>query len=85
MLLIKIRKSSLKIFSFVDDHQIHLKKRVILVEREMILEELKRNCGNKSKTAKEMGISREALRKKMMLSSKVLDEIEVLKSKKKAA
>lgn len=62
-----------------------LKDRVALVEREMIMAEIKRNKGNKSKAAKEMGISREALRKKLLISDQVLDEIEKSKQAKKAA
>lgn len=58
------------------DHHIALKDRVALVEREMILQEIKRCNGNKSKAAKEMGISREALRKKLLLSDEVLQQIE---------
>ena len=38
--------------------------------------EIKRNNDNKSKAAKEMGISREALRKKLIISSQVLDDLE---------
>ena len=48
---------------FVSDFSIPLKDRLSIVEREMIISEIKRNNGNKSKAAKEMGISREALRK----------------------
>ncbi|MDD0853211.1 sigma 54-interacting transcriptional regulator [Halobacteriovorax sp. GB3] len=61
---------------FVSDFSISLKDRIALVEREMILAEIKRNNGNKSKAAKEMGISREALRKKLLMSNKVLDSLE---------
>lgn len=56
---------------FVSDFNIPLKDRLALVEREMILAEIKRNNGNKSKAAKEMGISREALRKKLLISEDV--------------
>lgn len=56
---------------FVSDFNIPLKDRLALVEREMILAEIKRNNGNKSKAAKEMGISREALRKKLIISEDV--------------
>ena len=38
----------------------------------MIIAEIKRNKGNKSKAAKEMGISREALRKKLLVSDQVV-------------
>ena len=57
---------------YVNDWTIDLKDRVLLVEREMVLTEIKRHKGNKSKAAKEMGISREALRKKLMASGEVL-------------
>lgn len=60
---------------FVDDHRIALKDRLALIEREMILAEIKRNNGNKSRAAKEMGISREALRKKLLISQDVLNEL----------
>lgn len=60
---------------FVSDFSIPLKDRLALVEREMILAEIKRNNGNKSKAAKEMGISREALRKKLLLSNDVIDQL----------
>lgn len=56
---------------YARDFSISLKDRVALVERQMILAEIKRNNGNKSKAAKEMGISREALRKKLLISDKV--------------
>ena len=42
----------------------------------LLLSEIKRNNGNKSKAAKEMGISREALRKKLLISRDVLDTLE---------
>ena len=57
------------------DFSLTLKERVALVEREMILAEIRRNKGNKSKAAKEMGISREALRKKLLISDRVLLEV----------
>lgn len=60
---------------FVSDFTIPLKDRLALVEREMIMAEIKRNNGNKSKAAKEMGISREALRKKLLLSNEVIEQI----------
>jgi two-component system, NtrC family, response regulator HydG len=72
---------------FVSDFKILLKDRLAIVEREMIISEIKRNNGNKSKAAKEMGISREALRKKLLLSREVLDTLEEKQPelKKKAA
>lgn len=60
----------------VTDFTLPLKDRLALVERQMILEEIKRNFGNKSKAAKEMGISREALRKKLIFSQEILDALE---------
>jgi Nif-specific regulatory protein len=41
----------------------------------MIHAEIRRTNGNKSKAAKEMGISREALRKKLLMSSEVLKNL----------
>jgi two-component system response regulator HydG len=58
-----------------DDPAIPLKDRVALVEREMILAEIKRHKGNKSKAALAMGISREALRKKMLMSDEILETL----------
>lgn len=60
---------------FVSDHNIALKDRLALVEREMIHAEIRRSNGNKSKAAKEMGISREALRKKLLMSSDILKSL----------
>jgi len=59
----------------VTNFKITLKDRVALVEREMIMDEIKRNAGNKSKAATEMGISREALRKKLLFSDKILENL----------
>lgn len=58
-----------------DDPNIPLKDRVALVEREMILAEIKRHKGNKSKAATAMGISREALRKKMLQSDEIIEAL----------
>lgn len=58
-----------------DDHSIALKDRVCLVEREMIMSEIKRHKGNKSKAAQSMGISREALRKKLIMSDEVIAQL----------
>jgi Nif-specific regulatory protein len=60
---------------FVSDHTIALKDRLALIEREMIHAEIRRNNGNKSKAAKEMGISREALRKKLLMSTDILKSL----------
>lgn len=60
---------------FVNDHKIDLKDRVLMVERELVMAEIKRCKGNKSKAATEMGISREALRKKMMSFDEVLQRL----------
>ena len=38
----------------------------------MILAEIKRHKGNKSKAATSMGISREALRKKLIMSDEII-------------
>jgi two-component system response regulator HydG len=58
-----------------DNSSIPLKDRVALVEREMILAEIKRHKGNKSKAATSMGISREALRKKMLMSDEIIETL----------
>ena len=58
---------------FVSDHSIPLKDRLALVEREMIHSEIRRSSGNKA--AKEMGISREALRKKLLMSTEILKSL----------
>ena len=60
---------------YVSDFRVNLKDRIALVEREMIISEIKRNNGNKSKAAKEMGISREALRKKLLISDEVVENL----------
>ncbi len=60
---------------FVSDHSIALKDRMSLVEREMIHNEIRRCNGNKSKAAKAMGISREALRKKLLMSTDILKSL----------
>ncbi len=69
---------------FVGDSELSLKYRMILVERQIILSEIKRASGNKSKAAKGMGISREALRKKMLISDQILQELESHSHKKTA-
>lgn len=68
---------------YVSDHNISLKDRVAIVEREMILSEIKRNNGNKSKAAIEMGISREALRKKLLISSEILKNLNLTEDERK--
>lgn len=65
------------------DFHLPLKDRVALVEREMIMAEIRRNKGNKSKAAKEMGISREALRKKLIQSDEIIEAMN--QENKKAA
>jgi two-component system, NtrC family, response regulator HydG len=67
------------------DYCLPLKERVLLVEREMIFAEIKRHKGNKSRAAKSMGISREALRKKLIQSTDVLGKLEVIEPVKKVA
>jgi two-component system response regulator HydG len=58
-----------------DDSALPLKDRVALVEREMIMAEIKRHKGNKSKAALSMGISREALRKKLIMSDEIIEAL----------
>ncbi len=88
--IIDLSKSSnciLENIPHADNPDLPLKDRVALVEREMILAEIKRHKGNKSKAAISMGISREALRKKMLMSDEILDAIKTGKpvEEKKAA
>ena len=47
------------------DSRLPLKKRISLLEREIIGEEIRRKGGNKSRAARDLGISREALRRKL--------------------
>lgn len=85
--IVDITKASVKgldTIPFARDYNIPLKERIALVEREMILAEIKRNKGNKSKAAKAMGISREALRKKLIISDQVLSDLESVEVKKAA-
>jgi Nif-specific regulatory protein len=54
----------------------------------MILSEIKRHKGNKSRAAQSMGISREALRKKMLISDEIIESLKTDQSQivdKKAA
>ena len=67
-----------------DNSEIPLKDRVALVEREMILAEIKRCRGNKSKAAISMGISREALRKKLLMSDEIIESLKIDTQKKAA-
>jgi Nif-specific regulatory protein len=68
----------------VDDFSMALKDRLALVEREMIYAEIKRLGNNKSQAAKAMGISREALRKKLMAADAVYDKLQGEAQKKSA-
>lgn len=86
--IVDLSKASIKgldTIPFARDYNISLKDRIALVEREMIYAEIKRNKGNKSKAAKAMGISREALRKKLLISDKVYKELKEQKDEKSAA
>ena len=56
---------------FVYDDALPLPERMALLERELILLEIKRQQGNKSHAAKALGISREALRKKLLHSDQI--------------
>lgn len=60
----------------VNDPSLCLKDRLALIEREMIWAEIKRHDNNKSKAAKAMGLSREALRKKLLAADEVIKSIE---------
>ncbi len=70
---------------FVGDSSLPLKGRLAIVERQIILSEIKRWNGNKSKAARAMGISREALRKKMLISEQILRQLESGPPSKKVA
>lgn len=86
--IVDLSKSSIKGLDnipFARDYNIPLKERIALVEREMIYAEIKRNKGNKSKAAKAMGISREALRKKLLISDQIYSDLKDHKEEKKAA
>ena len=61
---------------FVADSDILLKDRLALVEKELIELEIKKSLGNKSKAAKKLGISREALRKKLILSDQIKNKLD---------
>jgi Nif-specific regulatory protein len=81
-------KSTLKMFDdipFASDVAISLKDRVLLVERKLIDAEIKRHNNNKSQAAKIMGISREALRKKILQSDEILKKLSETTTIKKAA
>jgi two-component system response regulator HydG len=89
--IIDVTKSSgcmLENIPNADNTDLPLKDRVALVEREMILSEIKRHKGNKSRAAQSMGISREALRKKMLMTDEIIETIKhplKIVSDKKAA
>jgi Nif-specific regulatory protein len=73
--LSKTSGAMLENIPFADNSDSPLKDRVALVERELILAEIKRFRGNKSKAAIAMGISREALRKKLLMSDEILETL----------
>ncbi len=76
--IINKKRSALQILAdipFAANSELPLKERVTLIEQKIILAEIKKNNGNKSKTAKLMGISREALRKKLLQSNQVLKRL----------
>ena len=66
---------SLEEIPFVTESTISLKERVALVEKMLIESEIKKHNGNKSKAAKAMGISREALRKKLLISNEIIGNL----------
>jgi two-component system, NtrC family, response regulator HydG len=57
----------------IDSDNLLLKEKVALIERKIITDEIKKCKGNKSLAAKKLGISREALRKKMIISKNVIE------------
>ncbi|MFH1422192.1 MAG: sigma-54-dependent Fis family transcriptional regulator [Planctomycetota bacterium] len=63
---IKVDSVSPKIFSACEEEYFKtLEKAVVSLEKKMIIKALKNNDGNKSVTAKELGLSREGLNKKI--------------------
>ena len=76
--IIDRRRSVVGSFSDVghlDNDELSLKDKMALIEREIIISEIKHCDGNKSAAAKKMGISREALRKKLLASDCILEQI----------
>ncbi len=74
-----LKNKSLRGFSnipHVGDSDVPLKDRLAMVERELLYSEIKKCNGNKSKAANKMGISREALRKKLILVEKAFSRLE---------
>ncbi len=65
--------------SYAIDNSLPLKYRVLLVEKEMILSEIRRHGGNKSKAAIAMNISREALRKKLLQADEIEEQLNTKK------
>lgn len=70
-----LKKRAFGDIPFAYDQSIPLRDRLALVEREMILHEIKRYDGNKSKAALAMGMSREALRKKLISFDEIFNEL----------
>ena len=56
---------------YVADDDLNLPDKLALIERDLILLEIKRQKGNKSHAAKALGIGRESLRKKLLHSEKI--------------
>ncbi len=90
----KLKKNlrGLRVFDdipYAADSSLNLKDRIALIERQIIETEIKRLKGNKSKAAKAMGISREALRKKLIqseqISNKLSGKVSLVEDEKKAA
>lgn len=81
---------SLSNIQLATDSEVPLRERIALIEREIILDEIRRAEGNKSQAARNMSISREALRKKLILGREImarhsLIDPEDLRLNKKAA
>ncbi|HLE10131.1 MAG: hypothetical protein A2504_08235 [Bdellovibrionales bacterium RIFOXYD12_FULL_39_22] len=60
----------------VSDSNIPLRDRLSIIERELIIAEIKVHLGNKSRAAKALGISREALRKKLMAAEELVGKLD---------
>jgi two-component system response regulator HydG len=61
---------------YAEDTSLPLRDRMILIEKELVLAEIRRQNDNKSQAAIALGISREALRKKLILAEEVMSQIQ---------
>ncbi len=73
---IDVKKRMFGSIQHVSDNHIPLKDRLAIVERELIIAEMKVHSNNKSKAAKALGISREALRKKLIIGTEIVSKLD---------